>query len=319
GRRLVTLGEALDETPPPAPAAPPEPRPPLELRPTRLSVTAVETWLRDPYAIYARHILKLDEIGPVGPEPGPGDLGNAIHGALELFAASGLDPAHPDAREALLGFGRAAFGPLLDRDEARTLWWPRFVRVADWLLQRERLRGPRIAARHVERSGAARFPTIAGRDFELTARADRIDLMTDGSVALIDYKTGRVATAKQALAGFAPQLPLEAAILRKGGFPDVAPEGVSVESLTLLRLTGRDPAGEEIDIRHKETPLDQVADEAFAAFAKVVNRFENPDEPYRSLSHPQFLSRPEGPYGHLARVREWSATGGAGEDGGAEE
>ncbi|GLK76297.1 double-strand break repair protein AddB [Methylopila jiangsuensis] len=319
GERLVRLTDALDETPPPVPAAAPEPRPPLDLRPTRLSVTGVETWLRDPYAIYARHILKLDEIGPVGPEPGPGELGNAIHGALELFAASGLNPAHPDAREALLGFGRAAFGPLLERDEAQTLWWPRFVRIADWLLKRETERGPRVAARFVERAGAVLFRTGAGRDFELTARADRIDLMTDGSAALIDYKTGRVATKKQALAGFAPQLPLEAAILRQGGFPDVAAEGVSVESLSLLRLTGRDPAGEEIDIRHKDKPLDQVADEAFAAFRAVVDRFENPDEPYRSLSHPQFLARPEGPYGHLARVREWSATGGADEDGGAEE
>lgn len=316
GRRFAALADALDDAPRDAAPQPPAPRPSRDLRPTRMSVTAVETWLRDPYSIYARMILRLDELGPIAPPPGPRELGEAIHAALQRFVEERIDPAGPAARDALLGFGRDAFGPLLARDEIRVLWWPRFERAADWMLGFERDRAPHLAAAHVEQKGETRFTTSAGREFALTARADRVDAMADGTYAILDYKTGAAATVKQALAGFAPQLPLEAAILRAGGF-SLAPGGGDVGGLTLLRLTGRDPAGEITDIRDKAETLDAVADRALARFKAVVERFENEEMPYLSLSHPRFVARPEGPYAHLARVKEWSATGGAPEgDGG---
>jgi ATP-dependent helicase/nuclease subunit B len=319
GRRLVSLAEQLDEAPRSNPPSPPAPRPALELRPLRLSVTAVETWLRDPYSIYARHVLRLEELGEVGRRPGPGDLGNVVHAALEAFARAKLPIAAADAREKLLDFGRDAFGQLMERDEVRTLWWPRFERIADWILSFERERAARVSDSHVEQEGFLTFRTVAGREFMLTARADRIDLLSDGTLAFLDYKTGRTPTPKQVLAGFAPQLPLEGAIMREGGFKEAAPGGGVVGELALVKLVGREPAGEVIEIRDRTDAPDAIAAAALARFKQVVDRFENPDEPYRSLSHPRFLSRPEGPYAHLARVKEWSATGGAseGDEGGA--
>ena len=313
GKRLVALADKLDEIEREPAPRPPEPRPPLALRPTRLSVTAVETWLRDPYSIYARQILKLEELGEVGPEPGPGDLGNVIHAALEEFVKAGVPLDAPDARERLLAFGRDAFGQLLERDDARTLWWPRFVAIADWALGFHRGRAAQVSEVFVEREGAYRFETSTGRTFELTARADRIEAFSDGSFSVLDYKTGAVPTSKQALAGFAPQLPLEGAILREGGFATVTAAGSPIGELSLIKLMGRDPAGETVELRSKDLAPDAVAADALARFRDVVNRFENEAEPYRSLSHPQFLRRPEGPYAHLARVKEWSATGGASE------
>jgi ATP-dependent helicase/nuclease subunit B len=311
GRRYVELAEALDDVDRAPPARAPEPRPALALRPVKLSVTAVETWLRDPYAIYARHILRLEQLDPVGREPGPGDLGDAIHGALEAFARAGTPPDAAGARERLLAFGRDAFGPLLERDDVRALWWPRFERIADWLLAFQRSRAPRVSSAFVESTGKLTFQTVAGRAFTLTARADRIEALGDGGFALLDYKTGRVPSVRQALAGFAPQLSLEGAILRAGGFSEIAPEGGPIAELALIQLLGREPAGETIDIRGKTETPDDVAASALGRFKAVVDRFESEGEPYRSLSHPQFLSRPAGPYGHLARVKEWSSTGGA--------
>lgn len=315
GAALVALGERLDEAVREPAARAPEPRPARDLRPTRMSVTGVETWLRDPYSVYARSILRLDQLDPVGPQPGPRELGEVIHKALEDFSRAKLSASDPGARDALLGFGRSAFGALMERDEVQALWWPRFQRVADWFLAFERERAPYLAAIHVEQTGAVTFETAAGRSFELTARADRIDALKDGAFVLIDYKTGATATSKQALAGFAPQLPLEAAIVREGGFEKVTPAGGEIGGLALVKLTGRDPAGEVVDIRDKAETIDAVADKALARFKAVADRFENPDEPYRSLSHPKFVARPEGPYAHLARVKEWSATGGEGDGG----
>ncbi|QZO01223.1 double-strand break repair protein AddB [Chenggangzhangella methanolivorans] len=313
GRRLLAFAERLDDAEREPAPRPPEPRPPLAARPRRLSVTAVETWLRDPYSIYARHILRLEELQPVGPEPGPGDLGNVIHKALETFVKEAVPLDDPQALDRLLAFGVDAFGDLLERDDARTLWWPRFVAVADWALGFHRARAAQVTEVFVERDGAYRFETVGGRTFELTARADRIEAFADGTFSVLDYKTGAVPTAKQALAGFAPQLPLEGAILREGGFATVTHAGSPIGELSLIKLAGRDPAGETVELRSKELSPDAVAIEALARFKAVVNRFEDPREPYRSLSHPQFLRRPDGPYAHLARVKEWSATGGAAE------
>lgn len=311
GARLLRLAEALDAATREAAPKPPEPRPARALRPDRLSVTEVETLLRDPYSIYARHVLDLHELGAVGPEPGPADLGVAIHKALQRFTESGVPAGAPDARERLAAYGVEAFGQLMERDDVRTLWMPRFERIADWALAFHRDRAPAVAASHVEAKGALEFDTAAGRRFALNARADHIDAMGDGGYALIDYKTGATATVKQVLAGFAPQLPLEAAILDGGGFAGLA--GGPVGAMALVRLTGREPAGEIVDIRSKDKSPGEIAAEALARFKAVIDRFEDEYEPYRSLSHPRFLSRPEGPYAHLARVKEWSATGGAAE------
>ncbi|MDR4306719.1 double-strand break repair protein AddB [Chelatococcus sambhunathii] len=313
GKRLIALAEALDRVEREPAPKPPEPRPPLELRPARISVSQVETWLRDPYSIYARHVLKLEQLEAVGPEPGPADLGNAIHGALQKFTESGVALDAPNARERLLEFGREAFGRLMERDDVQTLWWPRFERIADWTLGFHRSRSERVDASQVELDGLLEFQTKAARAFRLTARADHIDALKDGSFALLDYKTGATPTVKQALAGFAPQLPLEGAILREGGFSKAGRGPVS--ELALVKLVGRDPAGEIVDIRDKDSAPDEIAATALARFKAVVDRFEDEAEPYRSLSHPKFLARPEGPYAHLARVKEWSATGGASEGG----
>ncbi|WP_020181461.1 double-strand break repair protein AddB [Methylopila sp. M107] len=311
GNRFVELAEELDRAArEPAPAAP-EPRPALELRPPRISVSQVETWLRDPYSVYARHVLKLEELGRIGPEPNAADLGDAIHKALEDFSKAGLAPDDPSARKKLLEYGQAAFGTLMERDDVATLWWPRFERIADWALGFHATRAAGVEGAFVEQDGFLEFETSAGRVFRLTARADHIDALKDGTYSLLDYKTGATPTVKQTLAGFAPQLPLEAAILREGGFGTLG-KGV-IGELALVKLVGREPAGEIVDIRDDVASPDQIAATALARFRQVVDRFENEAEPYRSLSHPKFLARPEGPYAHLARVKEWSATGGAAE------
>src|SRR5262249_59723986 len=67
------------------PLPPAAPCPPLAARPRQLSVTQIETWLRDPYAIYARHILELKPLDELDAIPGRADLGTAIHNALDEF------------------------------------------------------------------------------------------------------------------------------------------------------------------------------------------------------------------------------------------
>ncbi len=153
------------------------------------------------------------------------------------------------------------------------------------------------------------IPILLGeREFRLRGIADRIDRLADGSYAILDYKTGQARTEKQVRTGLAPQLTLEAAILRRGGFPNV-PEGSSVAALAYVMLKGGDPAGEAKPIDFKEGTADSQAELALGRLTEVALRFEDEATPYRSLVHPLWSTR-YGDYDHLARVKEWSANGG---------
>ena len=289
----------------------PRPRPPLDARPTQLSVTEIEHWLRDPYTIYAKHILKLLPLDAVDTPPGARDRGTVIHGAIGEFTetyAKAL-PANPLA--ALLALGEKHFAPLQDFPEARAFWWPRFVRIARWFVAWETGRRANATAMHAEVRAELDIE-IDKRVFKLTTRADRIEQLRDGSFAILDYKTGSTPTEKQVRAGLSPQLTLEGAILRAGKFKDV--EGGSLGAFTYVALRGRDPAGEEKPIAFTDglTP-DQHADRALSKLKGIIARFGREQEPYRALVSPMWKTR-YGDYDHLARVAEWSA-GGEDEEG----
>ena len=147
--------------------------------------------------------------------------------------------------------------------------------------------------------------------FTLGGRADRIELRADGRLAILDYKTGRAASPKEVRAGLAPQLALEAAMARRGAF-DPAFAGRSVGELAFVRLTGGEPAGEHRPCSwdKEDLTIDAVADEVFQRFEALVAAFDDPDRGYVSMPRPQFRLV-YGVYDHLARVREWSETGGA--------
>jgi len=143
--------------------------------------------------------------------------------------------------------------------------------------------------------------------FTLRARADRIERLADGSFAILDYKTGQVPSEKQVRIGVSPQLTLEAAILRGGGFPDI-PAGARVAELVYVSLKGREPAGEDKTIDFKEGDADLHAERALAKLKAVVARFEDEQQPYLPLVLPMWKSR-YGSYDHLARVKEWAVGG----------
>jgi len=272
-------------------------------RPRRLSVTAVETWMRDPYAIYARHILKLSALDPIDADPGAAERGQIIHQALDDFVRRHPDRLPADARETLLACGRAAFGPLLDQPGIHAFWWPRFQKVADWFLALEGERRATIRPLATEAAGTLTLAGPAG-PFVLTAVADRIDRCPDGSLEIIDYKTGTPPSGPEVKAGKAPQLPLEALIAQAGGFEGVAPCPVS--GLEYWHLSGGDPAGEVK--RLKEDP-GTLAEAARDGVLSLIAAFDDPATPYRSQPRPGWAPR-HSDYGHLARVAEWSAGGG---------
>jgi len=147
--------------------------------------------MRDPYAIYARHILRLKPLEPIDADPGAAERGSFIHEALDAFVRAHPHGTTDHALERLEQAGRAAFGDALARPAVWAFWWPRFLRIAAWFVDLEAERRGSIAESLTERHGSLVLPRGTG-SFELTAKADRIDLLRSGGLALIDYKTGTV-------------------------------------------------------------------------------------------------------------------------------
>src|SRR5215831_12240873 len=306
GTKYLAWARALDRPAEVKRIEKPAPKPPRAARPTALSVTDVENWLRDPYTIYAKHILKLRELDPIDLPPGAADRGIVIHAALSDFTkrfATGL-PADPAG--ALVEIGAKNFEALEDYPEARAFWWPRFRRIARWFAGWETIRRGSVAALAAEVSGKIDIP-LGERVFTLRARADRIERLAGGSYAILDYKTGQVPSEKQVRIGVSPQLTLEAAILRGGGFQNI-PAGASVAELVYVSLKGGDPAGDGVPIDFKDGDANAHADRALAKLKAVATRFEDEQQPYLPLVLSMWKTR-YGTYDHLARVKEWSVGG----------
>lgn len=292
--------QALDRPERVTPIQRPAPCPPVAARPRRLSVTQVETWMRDPYAIYARYVLDLRRIDDLDADPGAADRGQIIHEAMEAFLLRCPGPLPEDALERLVAIGRKVFEPLAElRPGIMAFWWPRFRRAAAWFIERERERRPLLAESFAERDGRLAIDAPGG-PFLLTAKADRVDRLKTGGIAIIDYKTGQPPAPKHVELGFSPQLPLEAAIAAAGGFAGIA--AGPVEALEVWRLTGGVEPGQIKPIAGDPAVL---AAQALAGLSRLVARYDDPKTPYESIPRAAFAPR-YSDYAHLARVQEWS-------------
>ncbi|MFG1401139.1 double-strand break repair protein AddB [Xanthobacter sediminis] len=304
GARWRAAAVALDVAPPVPRAARPAPAPPLALRPRRLTVTEIETFLRDPYSIFARHVLGLTPLDPLDAAPGAAERGSALHEALGTFTTAFPKALPADALAQLLEHGRRAFAPLTVFPAEHAVWWARFERVAAFMVEFERRRRAGSEAIVAETPGALDLP-LGERSFRLAGRADRIEVRRDGTLAILDYKTGTAPSAKQ-VASLSPQLALEAAMAAKGAFRHVPP--LPVSEITYVELKGGAAGGEEKPIRYRDRTPTDVAETALAGLLSLLAAFEDERQGYRSLAAPQWQGG-FGDYDHLARVREWALGG----------
>jgi len=289
--RLERLVSALDTPESSNPADRPAPCPPREQRPERISVTQVDRLKADPFAFYAQSILKLRRIDPVDADYSAAWKGIAVHEAMQQWLD--LDQCDPDKlrsrAEVLLG--DEAIHPML-----RALWAPRLLEAIDWIAELERenqVNGRRPLKAEVEGEAAVAGVIVHGR-------ADRIDQLADGGLAIIDYKTGAPPTQKTVNAGFALQLGLLGLIGRAGGFDGIIGDPTAFEYWSLARYRGRFG---RLMCPDKEMDSGEFLDHAHANFADAVRRWLTGAEPFTAKLNPAYA--PYGDYDQLMRLEEW--------------
>lgn len=282
----------------------PAPAPALVLRPRRLSVTEIERWIANPYAIFARHVLGLSPLDPLGRQPDAALRGMVIHGALGRFAerfpsvlpAAIADAVMAAAQEELSRYGR--------HPRVAAFWLPRLQRFAQWFAVTEPLRRTPGTVTAAEVAGAHVLEAPGG-PFTLTARADRIDVAPAG-ITILDYKTGGIPAQSALESGRAPQLPLEAMIAAAGGFAGVP--AIMPGALRYIRVRGGEPPGEEMTF---DARVGAVVDTVRQGLTRLVHAYDDPATPYRAMRRARFADRYAfDDYAHLARVAEWAAEDG---------
>ena len=293
---IAAAASVTDRPQSPNPLPRPEPRPPLEARPRKLAVTAIETWRRDPYAVYARHILQLRALNPLDAEPDRADLGIAIHDALAEFVRRFPRDLPAHAESELKEIGKRHFGGLLSRPGAWAFWWPRFERIAHWFAAEEAIRRPDLVETKCEADGQLVIDAPFG-PFTIFARADRVERRSNGELAVIDYKTGSVPEKAAIEAAIAVQLPLEGAIARAGGFGIPAGPVAALEHWKL----GGGQGGENLPLGGDEPAA--LIDRVLGEIKALVARFDDPQTPYRAVPAAKWRPR-YSDYAHLERLDE---------------
>lgn len=316
GARILQLARKLDAPPDPTgqPVMRPSPKPAVAMRPGRLSVTEIETLIRDPYSVYAKHILRLLPFDGIGEVPNYANRGNLLHDILQQFLELRTSDFHTqEAADDLKRIALAEFDTIKDYPDLYARWQTRFQRISDWFLKFETERSGKVRERLTELSGSLELDMPR---FRLTGRADRIDVLENGLVEIIDYKTGQAPSRAQVQSSLAPQLPLEAAMIAAGAFTGVA--AMSSQTLSYVRLSGNRIPGVYAPVCDGEADVMELANAALLKLKELIAHYAQADVGYLSQAQPQTV-RYEGAYDHLARVAEWRGQGieGPGSEGDA--
>ncbi|MEH6646172.1 double-strand break repair protein AddB [Sulfitobacter sp.] len=292
------LGQARAlETVEPVPSAPrPSPRPPLAARPRSLSVTEIKTLIRDPYAIYARHSLRLRALYPLVQSPDAPLRGIVVHAVMEDFVKSVMENPALLSRAHLLDIAGQQLEELVPWPAARTIWLARLARVADWFIEGEqaRLTQSKPVAFEDDARGLLELPDLG---FTLRGVADRIDRNLSGEIQIYDYKTGNPPTDKQQK-NFDKQLLIEAAMVEEGAFKKIGAAPVS--RATFIGL-GNKPV--EIDAPLEEEPPQVVLENLRTLIAAYL-------DPAQGFTSRRVMEKEifAGEFDHLARFGEWNSS-----------
>jgi ATP-dependent helicase/nuclease subunit B len=296
--RLLDWSRSLDASAERIPSPRPVPRPAVADRPKELAVTDLDRLKADPFAFYARALLKLRVLDPVDADPTAAWRGTAVHDVLEQWAKQDdCDPTKLRERAEQM-LARPETHPLM-----RALWQPRLIEAIDWIaatMAAMRAEGRRVWL--VEEKGALDIFGVT-----LNGRADRVDRLSDGTLAIIDYKTGNAPSPAQVAGGYAQQLGLIGLMAERGAFRDERGTAGAFEYWSLARnkedgfgkiVSPVDPTGARGRI-----PTDQFVERAAGTLQKAVETWLTGDAPFTAKLHPEHA--PYGDYDHLMRWEEW--------------
>ncbi len=298
----VNLARAIDDAAPLPPYPRPAPRPTAAQRDVGISVTALDRLRGDPYQFYASAILNLRSLDPIDADATPAWKGTAVHRILDSWHKAGGKPGE------LLALAEAELDTMSAHPLMRGLWRPRLLAGLVWI-DAEITRLSEAEGRAVlvsEAEGEMLFEGV-----RIHGRADRIDQLENGALAVVDYKTGKPPTGAMVEGGFALQLGLIGLIARAGGFSDVAGEAEKFEYWSLVKSeksqTGFGYSNEPVKEGRKKTglPREEFLARTEEFLVDAIARWIKGNEPFTARLNPDIGGYND--FDQLMRLDEWQA------------
>lgn len=296
-KRAVELARALANAEPAPPHPRPHPMPSAEQRRVPIAVTALDRLRGDPYQFYASAILNLRSLDPVDADPTPAWKGTAVHDVLKAWHQAGGQPGE------LVPLAERMFDEMSAHPFMRAMWKPRLIDALHWIEEEtDRLAGEGRTVLVFEEKGEIEVDGI-----RIHGRADRIDRLADGTLGIVDYKTGIPPSGRMVQEGYALQLGLIGMIAREGGIQGVSGEPSRFEYWSLGRnkqrtfgymdspvLEGRKKVG---------IPLDDFLPETERYLRQAIARWLLGSEPFTARLNPDLPGYTD--YDQLMRLDEW--------------
>lgn len=264
----------------------PEPKPKIDLRPQKISITEISKLISDPYFIYAKKILQLSELEKIDFEPSYAEFGSFIHKALEEFVKN--------PQENFLEKSHKIFEKYFFSEESKLTWWPKFENIfSDFLKKNE------------EFSDLKNYLEIPVKlklgDILISGKIDRVILDEENKIEIFDYKTGQIPPTKDVISGIEPQLTIAALVLLEGiidsELENTNPE--NIKSLNYWKLSAS-KEGEIKKICKENEEIKILIAAAKSGLTKLFEHFSDEKNGYIATENNE-----KSEYQHLARVKEW--------------
>ena len=291
--KLLDLPEEYDSVSRPTPC------PPAEARPSRLPVTQIEMWRRNPYAIYARYILKLYPLYPLEDVQDNQMFGTLVHATIEQFLQQ--DPNSID-KEKFVRLASELFKNSRLSPMTKKIFSLKFEAISDFFIAQQQKNLSLVKTSYPERPLSTHL-NVQGRDFELYGKVDRIDLLKDTTLRIIDFKTGEPPSINSVKAGYTPQLTLEAFLLSQSSEQPFLNKKIS--QLSYWHLDGKQGKSYTQDIVDSESELSDLIKKTKEGLEKLIATFQNANIPYEVCPIPA-QAPTYNDYAHLARMQEWA-------------
>ena len=237
-------------------------------------------------------------------------FGSALHEALHQFVSE--YPNNTD-EQLLSNLFKMHLEKYPFTQTELSFYEPQLKRIAKWFVNQQENRLKFVQKTITEQVGQVILQP-KGAPFELVCRADRIDVLKNQAIEIIDYKTGTVPKPKEIKYAYEPQLPLEAYILSQKGFENISP--LPVQALTYWKMSGKEGASQitsAIAASDKKTTVQTLTQEAVQKLLLLIDTFDNPKTAYESCPLPSHIPH-YNDYAYLARIQEWKHADDEGDD-----
>lgn len=188
--------------------------------PAKISATNIEMLIRNPYGFKAKNLMKLRRLDNVFDDKLLSKFGNFIHQIIEEYCIE-YESSDNNKLSKMLQIGHKIISENFKDDSQVNLFWPKFESIAADFIDFDEERRIDSIEIHPEIYGEMKIQ-LKNQEVIITAIADRIDIRKDGTIHILDYKTGSLPTKADVESGISVQMIIEALIAYSGGFKNIS-------------------------------------------------------------------------------------------------